>query len=105
MVPANGKIKSYSEFLQIVKTGSSIHGSRFLEETLKEPVKDEPKHVSKIDTLHCGIAEVNISQDRQVTTIYGLPDIIALFDSEVLNVPLILLLMFTCGVTSDKFDT
>jgi hypothetical protein len=45
--------ESYSEFLQIVKSGSSTHGSRFLEdmETLKELVKDEPKYVNKIDTI------------------------------------------------------
>jgi hypothetical protein len=39
------------------------------------------------------------------SAIYEPLDIIALLDSEVLNVPLILLLMFPCGVMSDKFDT
>lgn len=44
---------SYSEFLQIVKSGSSADGGRFLEEmeTLKELVKNEPNYVSKIDTI------------------------------------------------------
>jgi hypothetical protein len=35
---------------------------------------------------------------------HELLDIMALLDSEVLNVPLILLLMFPCGVMSDKFE-
>ena len=48
---------------------------------------------------------VKILTWSQSDTIYELLDIIALLDSEVLNVPLTLLLMFPCVVMSDKFDT
>jgi hypothetical protein len=49
----NRMYDSYAEFRQLVKSGSTPEGTRFLEEmeTLKELVKDEPDYVTKIETI------------------------------------------------------
>ena len=49
----NRMYDSYAEFRQLVNSGSSPEGTRFLEEmeTLRELVKDEKDYVAKIETI------------------------------------------------------